>query len=237
MGRRLRGVLPVCRDLLVPSGISSSEVRDDIVNRRIAAKEYYDKQAGPNLPDISVGNHVYVKPAPRHRGNPWQYGQVTRLEGPRSFVVQTDGGQVRRNRVQVRLAAPPGPKSSPAKAPIKVPFIRNVSPLITPCEESTALESSLPQSPNSRPQGDMHILGSGAQSPALRRNDLSESVSVQFDKTDGSVGQSPVPSDKRVGRPRVANTRKTIQEQSPLPKCTRSGRMVVKPVKFDPSAK
>ena len=81
--------------------------------------------------------YAYLKPPPNRRGQPWTYGQISRMEGPRSYTIVTPHGQMRLNRVHVRPAAPPSHNYNPRlNAPplmSKVPFgrIGNVHPLGT----------------------------------------------------------------------------------------------------------
>ena len=41
------------------------------------------------------------------RGKTWIYGQVIDSPSPRSYNIRTSNGVVRRNRTQLRIAAPP----------------------------------------------------------------------------------------------------------------------------------
>ena len=53
------------------------------------------------------GTMCTSSPRPHRKGHAWSYGQITRLVEPRSCVIRTSSGEVRRNRAQVRMAAPP----------------------------------------------------------------------------------------------------------------------------------
>ena len=108
MGRRTRCNLPVSKTLLIPQKVSSSVVRSEIAVKKTKSKKYYDCQSNNGLPNIDLGEYVYAKPAPRNKGHPWYYGKVTDYHGPRSLVIDTEKGVIRRNRAQVRPAlAPP----------------------------------------------------------------------------------------------------------------------------------
>ncbi len=109
MGRRTRSTIPISRSLLMPSGETSELVQATIAKKRLAAKVQYDKNAGHKLHPVTKGDYAYVKPSPHHRGAPWPYGVVKEQMPNRSVVVVTNNGEVRRNRVQVRPAAPPPP--------------------------------------------------------------------------------------------------------------------------------
>jgi hypothetical protein len=78
------------------------------------AKLYYDKHIKADQPKAEIGEYVYAKPSPHHRGEAWRYGKVIDTPTPRSYTVATSKGNFRRNRRQLRLAAPP-PCSDPPK--------------------------------------------------------------------------------------------------------------------------
>ena len=106
-GRRLRGLLPVAKKLLIPNQNEARSVQEQIVAKRTDAKAQYDKKASGPLSPLSVGEFVYVKPSPHHKGTAWPYGVITEIPSPRSYVVDTPTRIIRRNRVHVRPAAPP----------------------------------------------------------------------------------------------------------------------------------
>ena len=56
----------------------------------------------------SIQDMCDAKPQPRHRGKPWIYGEVIKTDNGRSYTVRTSHGTlIRRNRVQLKLAAAP----------------------------------------------------------------------------------------------------------------------------------
>jgi transposase InsO family protein len=83
MGRRTRNTLPIARHLLMTT--TSELVQDEIALKRSRAKIQYDKTASESSPAVSLGDYVYVKPSPCHRGKPWKYGQVVSNPSTRSF--------------------------------------------------------------------------------------------------------------------------------------------------------
>ena len=92
----------------IENEVRSERERGTILQKRAEAKVHYDKKVGQDLPEAQVGDYVYLKPSPHNKGKPWLYGVVTDKPTPRSYVVDTpQGRQVRRNRVQLRPAAPP----------------------------------------------------------------------------------------------------------------------------------
>ena len=116
MGRRTRGLLQVCKELLLPSDNSTNPVRKAIAKKRANAKQYYDKNANGTPPPLAIGDFVYAKPAPHHKSGPWLYGIVTAIPNPRSYIVETPTGLTKRNRSHLRPAAPPPPDTLIPKA-------------------------------------------------------------------------------------------------------------------------
>ena len=110
MGRRTRLNIPVTSELLVPDKGISMLVQSEISRRKHKAKKSYDRTASDEHPDVPIGNYVYSKPSPRNKSSPWQFGKVTSKPTVRSYVISTSKGTVRRNRAQVRPAAPPPPQ-------------------------------------------------------------------------------------------------------------------------------
>lgn len=88
--------------MLRPESTNSATVQAEHSHNRKLAKSNYDTKACAGLPSLQVGDAVYVKPPPTKRGQPWKFGHVTDLSGPRSYTVKGDS-VVRRNRVQLRL--------------------------------------------------------------------------------------------------------------------------------------
>ena len=88
-GRRTRGLLPNYRRQLVPNQGESHVVQYTIAMKRAATKFQYDKHAGDQLQPIGLGEFVYMKPSPRHKGGPWPYGVVAEIPTTRSYSVDT----------------------------------------------------------------------------------------------------------------------------------------------------
>ena len=121
---------------LMPLSDTSAVVQGEIQMRRQRAAVAYNNhhQVQSPLPDLEVGDNVYVKPPPHRRGHAWSYGRIIHLVEPHSCVVDTSSGEVRRNRAQVRMAAPPPPafvQPSPPYAPAVVSRSRLPSPAST----------------------------------------------------------------------------------------------------------
>ena len=64
----------------------------------------YDKKALTPLREFTEGEKVYLKLCPTNRSQPWIHGEVEEKPAPRSCVVETAMGPVRRNYCQIRRA-------------------------------------------------------------------------------------------------------------------------------------
>ena len=109
--RRTKSVLPMSESLLSQSVPPVAAVRDEHLGRRAKAKAHYDKTANRDLSPLSPGQPVYTRPSDHHRGEQWRYGEVLEEVTPRSYVVRTSNGLVRRNRTHLR----PAERSTPCK--------------------------------------------------------------------------------------------------------------------------
>ena len=109
--RRTRGILPMTPVLLQPEVAHPVAVKTEIGARQARAKQYYDRNLGGKPhEDIHPGQWVYAKLNPKHKHSAWPYGIVQRVSSTRSYTVFTsNGGEMRRNRAQIRLAAAPPP--------------------------------------------------------------------------------------------------------------------------------
>ena len=105
--RRTQSTLPTSDNLINPQPIDSKVVQEDISAKRRVSRAKYDMSAGLKHKPLPVGDYAYLKPPPNRRGQPWTYGQISRMEGPRSYTKVKPHGQMHRNRVHVRPAAPP----------------------------------------------------------------------------------------------------------------------------------
>ena len=106
MGRRTRSTLPLSEDLLRPAPAHPSTVYSEITLRKETSKAHYNKQAQPPLMPLPLGSHAYAKPRRSQQETPWIYGQVVSNPSPRSHNIDTGNHILRRNRAQLRPAAP-----------------------------------------------------------------------------------------------------------------------------------
>ena len=100
--RRTKSNLPISESFLSQSVPPITVVRDEHLGRRAKAKAHYDKTASRDLSSLAPGQFAYTRPTDQHRGEQWKHGQVLREVTPRSYVVQTQDGLVRRNRIHLR---------------------------------------------------------------------------------------------------------------------------------------
>lgn len=131
MGRRIRGLLPISTELLLPSDHTTDIVQGAIAAKRTRAKQHYDITASNPLPSLNIGDFVYAKPSPHHKSGPWLYGLVTAIPAPRSYIVETPAGLTRRNRAHLRPAAPPPPGALVPRS-----WLDKLPPSPTPAAES-----------------------------------------------------------------------------------------------------
>ena len=86
--QRTKSTLPMSATLLGQSVPPVAGVQDEHQGRRAKAKTYYDKTANRD----------------HHRGDECGYGEVLEEVTPRSYVIRTQDGLIRRNRSHIRLA-------------------------------------------------------------------------------------------------------------------------------------
>ena len=98
MSRRTRTTIPTAEVLLKPE--VADGVFDNIIRKRQQAKATYDKRARP-LPELQVGEPVRLQPV--NPKAPWEKGSCVAKVGPRSFLIETENGNLyRRNRKFIR---------------------------------------------------------------------------------------------------------------------------------------
>ena len=128
MSRRTRTTIPTTEALLKPEVIDG--VYENIKSKRQQAKAAYDKHAKPLL-ELQVGEPVRLQPV--NPKAPWEKGSCVAKVGPRSFLIETESGNLyRRNRKFIRQdpsqeqassdisgTNPPGQTSPDAGSPAK----------------------------------------------------------------------------------------------------------------------
>ena len=107
--RRTKSNLPISESSLSQSVPHVAVVRDEHLGRRAKAKAHCDKTASRDLSPLAPGQFVYTRPNDHHRGEQWGHGEVLGEVTPRSYVVKTQDGLVRRNRIHLRPSEPQVP--------------------------------------------------------------------------------------------------------------------------------
>lgn len=106
--RRLKSKLPTASRLLAPKVINPLTVNEQMLQRRLQQKKYYDKSARP-LPSLQTGDQVRVQTKVGHAS----LGVIKRPptpEQPRSYIVTVNSKDYRRNRRNLLKVAEPGEK-------------------------------------------------------------------------------------------------------------------------------
>lgn len=99
-GRRLRTTLPVPPQTLMPYAVNPETVRKRDERQKDATKAYYDLGA-QQLPQLYPGDPVLIKEDGR---SGWKrQGKIVQQCAPRSYILQTAEGELRRNRRHLRL--------------------------------------------------------------------------------------------------------------------------------------
>ena len=153
--RRTRTTLPTSEQLLAPTIINFQDVKDEILKKRKESKLYYDKTVGTEQKPLNIESYAYAKPRPTQKGKPWIYGEVIAKDEPRSYTIQTPRGiTVRRNRVQLRPAAPPSHQinisTNPVEEQIKATPITTIEPVQPESTQPKPIQSTpTVQNPNS----------------------------------------------------------------------------------------
>ena len=89
MSRRTRTTIPTAEALLKPIVVEG--VHDKINRKRQQTKATYDKSARP-LPELQIGEPVRLQPV--NPKAPWDKGSCVAKVGPRSYLIETDNGNL-----------------------------------------------------------------------------------------------------------------------------------------------
>ena len=107
--RRTKSNLPISESLLSKSVPPVTVVRDEHLGRWAKAKAHHDKTASRDLSPLAPGQIVYTRPNDHHHGEQWGHDEALGEVAPRSYVVKTQDGLVRRNRIHLRPNEPQVP--------------------------------------------------------------------------------------------------------------------------------
>ena len=102
LGRKLRATLPTLPKMLSPRTVNPATVRARDCAAKERQKRYYDAHHGVHpLPELHPGSPVLLK---KDSDKGWsQPAEIIRQVAPRSYLLQTEGGnQLRRNRRHIK---------------------------------------------------------------------------------------------------------------------------------------
>ena len=111
--------------MLVPQWSYLPDFKEKNTQFKGKQKEQFDRRHGTReLPDIPDDSEVWItsedKPIP---------GRVVAAgETPRSYIVETDSGQLQRNRCQINVALTPDPSSSLDDSAVELQQSQSVCP-------------------------------------------------------------------------------------------------------------
>lgn len=92
MSRRTRSILPTHAKLLQPK--VQTDIQQQLINRQTVQKMYHDRNSS-KLPNLNIGDTVRVQ----QKDGTWKPAVVTqKTQEPRSYIVRTPMGELRRNR-------------------------------------------------------------------------------------------------------------------------------------------
>lgn len=101
LGRRLKTMLPTAASLLKPA--FSKEVSEKLKIRQFRSKVNFDKHSRQDqLKELSTGDTVMMK-----NRDAWQHGTIlSKHKTPRSYVIDSNGRNYRRNRRDIKSTSP-----------------------------------------------------------------------------------------------------------------------------------
>ncbi|KAI8493812.1 hypothetical protein Bbelb_281590 [Branchiostoma belcheri] len=99
MSRRTRTPVPIMTKALEPKVVQ--DVPHSITERKARTKRRYDEGAR-SLPPLQPGQQVRVEVAPNRKTAEWRSGTLVQRVSPRSYEVEVDGANYRRNRKHIR---------------------------------------------------------------------------------------------------------------------------------------
>ena len=110
MGRRVRTDVPITGSLLTPQWKYIQEFRDlDKEKKRRQKRDFDQRHRTRPLPDIPDDTNVWVTTG----DNPVPARTIQHANTPRSYIVSTPHGNIRRNRSQVNVAPAANPQDPP----------------------------------------------------------------------------------------------------------------------------
>ena len=136
--RKIRTTLPCQAKMLMPGSVNHKEVRDRDNSYKLKTKNYYDKRTR-DLAPVAPGKHVVIKDDSEAKWS--RQGIVTENRGNRSYLIQSNGSEIIRNRRHIREN-----KSTPTSSPRLVVNGTSNGPVSRPgiAEQGTSASTSQP---------------------------------------------------------------------------------------------
>lgn len=165
-GRKIRTTLPVIPKVLIPQPVDQEKLHLRDTQRKASQKKYFDRTTCP-LRELEPGDPILLK---GEGGKVWDRpGEVVGKCAPRSYIVTTAGGELRRNRKHIMLC----PTSTKSATPDHVAEREGDVP-VWDKSPSRATTSSCPQTSSTceptfgqepTPTQEPPDLGSSSQAP------------------------------------------------------------------------
>ena len=118
MSRRTRSSVPVKPSLLKPYIIPTKSIVQVSTRKKQQNKKYYDKKSR-SLPSLVVAERIRTKTHPQT----WTQGTVVRKETDRSYIINANGRNYRRNRFHIRNSKELHPDQQVAESESDLPLV------------------------------------------------------------------------------------------------------------------
>ncbi|KAL8580396.1 hypothetical protein ACOMHN_020873 [Nucella lapillus] len=182
LGRKLRTTLPTHPKTLTPHTVDPETVRERDVAAKQKQKQHHDQHTGSQyLPELRPGDPVLIK---CNGEKTWQQpGEVVKKSAPRSYVVKTAGGELRRNRKHLRLRT--SKFNSTTDNGNVVPTSTYQFALLPGSRPQAELQPDLQQPPEAEPQPDLQ------QPPAAVLPDIASPSDTLYTTRSGRAVHKP----------------------------------------------
>ena len=102
MSKRTKSLLPIDSKLLYPKVVDN--VQNEVLCKRAKSKKSYDRNC-MSLPVLRKGDVVRVQPL--NRNGTWEMGKCIKQVAPRSYLIESNGRVIRRNRRFLKITNEP----------------------------------------------------------------------------------------------------------------------------------
>jgi hypothetical protein len=141
MGRRLNSKLPIAKSLLQPKPVNKQTVSKNIKETQQRYKLYYDKGTKPLNP-LTRGSGVRFW---NHQAKTWKPAVIVREMGtPRSYMIQTEKGVIRRNRQDLKTSRDVDPEKITQPTTLEPPDPGPTSREAPPVEPQQPIPETIP---------------------------------------------------------------------------------------------